>query len=449
MGSVVNPIVDNMDVDEVVERVDVNHLVEEIDVERLLSRIDPDALLDRVDPDRLLDRLDPDRLLDRVDPNRLLDRVDPDRLLDRVDPDRLMDRVDPDRLLDRVDPGRLLNRVDPNPFVGRLDPNPLLESVDVERLLDRIDVNQLIEHVDVERLLDRIDPNALLDRIDPNALLERVDPDALLERVDVNALVERTELGAIIARSTTGVFTQLLDVGRAQIVIADQIAQGIPARVLRGARRELPPSPGHPDDAADEGPSWETWAGSTTPGERAVVVQGRAAGSVSRFLAFLVDQFTIAVLFAVVSWLTSIALEVVTGTTVDVDDARLGLAVAYGLWVFAYTAGSLAVSGRTIGKAVLGLLVVRSDGRRLDGRHASIRTIAFPLSFLLFGIGFLLGLVRRDRRQLHDLIGSTSVVYAWDARTAALRASALVDPDPALSASAATATGVATGVGTG
>ena len=84
---------------------------------------------------------------------------------------------------------------------------------------------------------------------------------------------------------------------------------------------------------------------------------------------------------------------------------------------------------KAIGKALLGLLVICADGSRLHGRGAAVRTIVFPLSFLVLGIGFLVGLFRRDRRQLHDLIAHTAVVYAWDADTALLRAEALPEPD--------------------
>jgi uncharacterized RDD family membrane protein YckC len=327
VGSVVNPIVDQVDVDDVVERIDVNHLLERVDV---------------------------DDVLDRIDVNRLLDRIDPDRLLDRVDPDRLLDRVDPDRLLDRVDPDRLL---------------------------------------------------------------ERIDVDRLLDRVDVNGIVERTELGAIIARSTTGVFTQLLDVVRTQIVLVDQVVQGVPARALGRSGRELPPAPGAADEPTETVP--------TSASERAIAVQGRPAGSVSRFLAFLADQFVIGVLFAVGAMLVSTAVEVVIGSTIEIDRARPWVIVGYLGWAFVYTSASLATAGRTIGKALLGVLVVRSDGSRLDGRRASLRTLVFPLSFLLLGVGFLIGLVRRDRRELQDLIADTAVVYAWDAKTALVRAEAL------------------------
>jgi len=45
----------------------------------------------------------------------------------------------------------------------------------------------------------------------------------------------------------------------------------------------------------------------------------------------------------------------------------------------------------------------------------------FPLTVLLFGLGFPGILVQRERRALHDLIAGTAVVYAWDARAARLR----------------------------
>ena len=67
------------------------------------------------------------------------------------------------------------------------------------------------------------------------------------------------------------------------------------------------------------------------------------------------------------------------------------------------------------------MLVVEANGDVLSGRSAAVRTLAFPLSFLVFGIGLLLGLFRRDRRELHDLIGGTAVLYDWDATTAKRR----------------------------
>ena len=75
-------------------------------------------------------------------------------------------------------------------------------------------------------------------------------------------------------------------------------------------------------------------------------------------------------------------------------------------------------------------MVVTPEGAALTGRKAMLRTILFPLSFLIFGIGFLIGLFRRDRRELHDLGAGTAVIYAWDATTARLRTAALAEVEP-------------------
>jgi uncharacterized RDD family membrane protein YckC len=143
---------------------------------------------------------------------------------------------------------------------------------------------------------------------------------------------------------------------------------------------------------------------------------------VSRFLAFVADQFILGVIFAAGQALTSMALEVITGVSWEPSDHRWILAFLFAVWWFLYFAVPLAATGRTIGMAILGVRVVRADGARLEARRAAARTAVFPLSFLLLGIGFLVGLVRRDRRELHDLIAHTAVIYSWDAEIAAMRA---------------------------
>lgn len=111
----------------------------------------------------------------------------------------------------------------------------------------------------------------------------------------------------------------------------------------------------------------------------------------------------------------------VAGASLDIADAPVAATATYVVWSFLYLAVPLAAGGRTSGGATLGLRVVRGDGRDLDPRHAVVRVLAFPLSFVLFGACFLLILLRRDRRALHDVVADTAVVYSWDARAARLR----------------------------
>jgi uncharacterized RDD family membrane protein YckC len=154
---------------------------------------------------------------------------------------------------------------------------------------------------------------------------------------------------------------------------------------------------------------------------RAHGLEGHYAGVVTRLCAFVVDVLVIGLLFTLGGAVFEYVASRLTGDDVNLSDAPIVSGIALGVWAFVYFAYPLATAGHTLGMAMLGLRVTRADGGDLDGTRAVVRTLALPLSFLVLGLGFLLILVRRDRRALHDLIGRTSVVYAWDARAAHLR----------------------------
>ena len=154
---------------------------------------------------------------------------------------------------------------------------------------------------------------------------------------------------------------------------------------------------------------------------RDIRLQGHYAGIVTRLASFLVDAFTVAVLYALAGAALEFLIRSVGADEFTFADHPFVASTGLVVWAFLYFAYPLAVSGRTFGMAVFGLRAVRRDGSDLDGRHAVIRVIAFPLSVLLFGFGFLLILLRRDRRALQDLIAKTAIVYSWDARAARLR----------------------------
>jgi uncharacterized RDD family membrane protein YckC len=86
----------------------------------------------------------------------------------------------------------------------------------------------------------------------------------------------------------------------------------------------------------------------------------------------------------------------------------LGLSQIY--FTFFYSFG-----GASIGKHLMGLRVVRTDGRPLKPARAALRTLAYALSTAVLYAGFLNVLVDDRRRAWHDLLTGTVVVHSWRA----------------------------------
>ena len=149
--------------------------------------------------------------------------------------------------------------------------------------------------------------------------------------------------------------------------------------------------------------------------------QGRYAGSVSRFVAYAIDLVVSSAVFSLALAAISYVSQIITGHSIHWNRSTIAMAVAFAVWEFVYFGYSWAVSGRSFGMAILGVRVVRADGSAVQPKQGIIRALVFPLSFLLFGLGFLGILVQREHRALHDLIAGTAVVYSWDARAARLR----------------------------
>jgi uncharacterized RDD family membrane protein YckC len=150
-------------------------------------------------------------------------------------------------------------------------------------------------------------------------------------------------------------------------------------------------------------------------------LRGRRAGFASRFIAFIVDCVVSIGVFMLVLSAASFAASVLTGSSIHWSRENTWVVVAFFVWEFLYYAYFWTSSGKTPGMVLLGVQVIGQDGSRAGTRRGLVRTLAFPLSFLLLGLGFLGILLGRDRRALHDVIADTAVVYCWDAREARLR----------------------------
>ena len=149
--------------------------------------------------------------------------------------------------------------------------------------------------------------------------------------------------------------------------------------------------------------------------------QGNYAGAVTRLVAFAADVGASWGLFTVGAAALTFSVQLVTGAKFSLTDHQLASLVALAMWEFLYFAYQWSLGGKTIGMAVLGIRVVRTDGMPIGPRQAVVRTLTLPLSFLLLGLGFIGILLNRDRHAFHDRLAGTVVVYSWDARAARLR----------------------------
>ena len=114
--------------------------------------------------------------------------------------------------------------------------------------------------------------------------------------------------------------------------------------------------------------------------------------------------------------LLNAAAKLITGHSFTLSNHRIAAAAVLLGWEFIYFAYQWAVSGKTLGMAVLGIQVVSRQGAPITPRQAFLRTIGLGLTLLTLGIGFLGIVYSRERRGLDDAIAGTAVVYSWDAR---------------------------------
>jgi uncharacterized RDD family membrane protein YckC len=395
LGVVVPRAVDAVDMDEVLQSVDVDEVIGRVDADALIERVDVDKVIKRIDVADVVRRVDIDDVIGRMDVDDVIRRIDVDDVIARVDVDKVIERVDVDKVIGRVDVNDVVQRVDIEAVLAGVDLDTVLARVDTNALLDRIDVNALLGKIDPEVLLARIDPDALMERIDVNALISRVDVDALIARVDVEAVVQRANIDSIVREASMGVFGRGIDLVRRQLVGLDLLLISAVARVLRRPRE--------------------------TPSFASGTVTGKVGGGVSRFAAFVVDAFTLSLLYGLFTSLVIFGLERIFGYDRTSSGNELVWGLGYVAFGFLYYWIGLSLTGRSIGKGLLGLRVIRMDGGPIHPGQAAVRTIVYPFSFIL-GLGLLPIVFARSRRALHDKVSHTHVVYDWGDRPAELPA---------------------------
>jgi uncharacterized RDD family membrane protein YckC len=136
----------------------------------------------------------------------------------------------------------------------------------------------------------------------------------------------------------------------------------------------------------------------------AVRLDVRLAHWPSRLLAKVID--------AAAQYAVLLVLVLTVGRIASDSDPALGAAIVVIILVFAFVGYSVILEtiwrGRTLGKAALGLRVVRDDGGPVRFRHALVRGIMFPLES--WGPALLASIISKRGKRFGDMLAGTIVV---------------------------------------
>ena len=144
--------------------------------------------------------------------------------------------------------------------------------------------------------------------------------------------------------------------------------------------------------------------------ERAQQLQGLRAGFFSRALASGSDVVLVLCVYVGGVVVASIAWDLFFSKSVSVAVPPHWLNV-FMVWVVLvlYLTAGWRFAGRTLGKQMMGLRVVCSDGSRLGFLRAFLRAVLCATFFPVL----LLALVNRRNRGLEDVLFGTVVSYDW------------------------------------
>jgi uncharacterized RDD family membrane protein YckC len=310
----------------------------------------------------------------------------------------------------------VMRQIDMDAVVGQLDVNAIAAQLDLDALMARLDMDALVDRLDVNLVADKLDLDALMARLDMDALVDRLDVNLVAENLDLDALMTRIDMAQLTAGATQDVAVSGLDLLRRQLVRADATVDGVVGRVIRRTAGERPETPtGLADAAAVE---IDTSDGDEAGDLRRRDVSGHYAGPVTRLLALAGDISAALGSYGFVGAVTLYFLSTFTGIDVTFGSGGWVSRVLVAAWVLAWFWIPVAAFGRTLAMAVVGVAVVRRDGKVANSRRALVRALVLPVSVAILLLGLLGMVIGRERRTLHDAAAGTVVVYDWGARDA-------------------------------
>mmetsp|Transcript_38999 Transcript_38999/g.94391 ORF Transcript_38999/g.94391 Transcript_38999/m.94391 type:complete len:487 (-) Transcript_38999:333-1793(-) len=351
---------------------------------------------------------------------------------------------------------KVIEVTDVDGVVRRIDINDVVSRIDVQNVIERIDVNRVVERVDVNAAVQRIDVDAAVQQIEINKLLDKVDWNkTVMDKIDFDTILKKVDTSSIVLRSSTGAVDLFLDALRMHVVLLDLYLWVLTrGKIFTKKTRQmcyLPPRPGTGLRQREDRQLYPKGRSN-----KAVAVQGRYVGFVTKLLIMMIDMLTISILFAMLWRLVEWCLMLFLGQGQDEAHKRSQtyqsnvacvLVMYWVVYWFGYFFLCTWLTGQTLGMVAMGCKVVNcieDDGRSKSSRNlrryhrhtfivssyqSFIRTLILPVTLTICPPLLVMGLWRRDGRMLHDWFAGTGIIYSWDAKLAKMREKAQRDAE--------------------
>jgi len=131
------------------------------------------------------------------------------------------------------------------------------------------------------------------------------------------------------------------------------------------------------------------------------------AGFWRRFVAIFIDSIITSILYAIINFINYFVYALYSYTLYSSLTATLLFSTLW--WIYFATLESSSKQA-TIGKMALGIIVTDYNGNRISFGRATGRHFGKILSYLIFGIGYLMAGFTKRKQALHDIIAGCLVI---------------------------------------
>jgi uncharacterized RDD family membrane protein YckC len=138
----------------------------------------------------------------------------------------------------------------------------------------------------------------------------------------------------------------------------------------------------------------------------------RQAGFISRLEAFVIDLVVLTISGVAATWIFELIFRFFMLNRIFSNLGSLQYSsVIFVILILAYYLYFWGLLGYTPGKFLLGLRIVRRDGRKLSIGRAFLRFFGYWVSALPLFLGFAWIIFDRRRQGWHDKLADTQVIY--------------------------------------